>query len=264
MLKIGKYIFLLFLMFFSFYYTDKVIDFINNKDPLMMEILDVKNNYEVIPVNAIINDNTIIPGINGRMVDVEESYNNMKISGIFREDALYFVDWAPTSSLKDNREKYIIKGNSYKNNVSILCILNKNNINKLKEINDLTIFINHRDLSVDIINELDDNEIYSYGNNGVYTRESIVSDNSLIGSIGNNKSKYCLSKYKNDEVLELCYKNGMYTVIPNIIGGYYEVRNNLSNGSIILLNNLNDIDNIVRYIRSKGYNIVTLGELLQE
>lgn len=251
-------------MCFSFYYTDKVINFINNKDPLMMEIHDVKNVYEVIPVNAIINDNTIIPGIKGRVVDVEESYNNMKISGIFREDALHFVDCYPSSSLKDNGDKYIIKGNGYKNNVSVIYILNKNNIYKLKEINDLTIFINHRDLSIDIINELGDKEVYSYGNNGVYTKESIVSDNSLISSISNNKAKYCLSKYKNDEVLDLCYKNNMYTVIPNIIGGYYEVRNNLSNGSIILLNNLNDIDNIVRYIKSKGYNMVTLGKLLQE
>lgn len=264
MRKIGKYVFLLFLTGFSFYYTDKVMDFINNKDPLMKQIIDVKNSYDVIPVNAIINNDTIIPGINGKIVDVDESYNNMKISGIFREDALFFIDWIPESSLKNNGDKYIIKGNSHNNNVSILCILNKNNIYKLKESNDLTVFINHKDLSIDIINQLDGKEIYSYGNNGVYTKEIIVSDNSLISSMSNNESKYCLIKNKNKEVLDLCYKNGMYTVVPNIIGGYYEVRNSLSNSSIILLNNLNDIDNIIRYIKSKGYNIVTLGKLLQE
>lgn len=264
MRKIGKYMFILFLMCFSFYYTDKVINFINNKDPLMIKIYDVKDNYEVIPVNAIINDDTIIPGINGRTVDIQESYNNMKISGIFREDALHFDDLFPLFSLKDNSDKFIIKGNGYKKNVSLVFILNKNDIYKLKKINDLTIFINHSDLSIDIINELGTKEIYSYGNNGLYTKESIVSDNTLIDNLTNNKSRYCLSKYKNNKVLDLCYKNDMYTVIPNIIGGYYEVRNNLSNGSIILLNNLNDIDNIIRYIRSKGYNIVTLEHLLQE
>ena len=46
--------------------------------------------------------------------------------------------------------------------------------------------------------------------------------------------------------------------------GYYNIKNNLSNGSIILLNNLNNIDIIVKYINSRGYEIVGLNKLLSE
>ena len=56
----------------------------------------------------------------------------------------------------------------------------------------------------------------------------------------------------------------MYVVIPNIIGDYVDVKNNISNGSIILLNNINNLDIIIKYIKSKGYDIVSLEELLTE
>ena len=89
-------------------------------------------------------------------------------------------------------------------------------------------------------------------------------DNTLINILTNNSSRFCLLKLKNDNVLNLCSENDMYTVIPNIVGNYYDVRNNLSNGSIILLDSLNNIHNIVRYIKSKGYQVVGLKELLSE
>ena len=43
-----------------------------------------------------------------------------------------------------------------------------------------------------------------------------------------------------------------------------DVKNNISNGSIILLNNINNLDIIIKYIKSKGYDIVPLEELLTE
>ena len=56
----------------------------------------------------------------------------------------------------------------------------------------------------------------------------------------------------------------MYTIIPNIIGDYTEIKNNISNGSIILINNTNNLNIIIKYINSKGYNIVPLSNLLKE
>lgn len=264
MKKVLKDILLLFLICFSFFYTEKVIDFINNKDPLMYEIINVKSNYNIAPVNAIIDDDTIIPGIIGREVDVDKSYQNMKLGGIFREDALIFKNLFPYDILKDNKNKYIVSGNNSKKEVALLFVFNSNNIEKINLINNLTIFINHKDLTINNINLLNNKEIYSYGNNGLYTDEILTNDNALIDRLSNNKSKYCITKEKNDNVLEICSKNNMYTVIPNIIGGYYEIKNKLSNGNMILLNNLNDVDSIIKYIKSKGYNIVALSRLLNE
>lgn len=263
MKKVIEGTFILFLTCFSFYYTDKVINLINERDPLMVEIVNIKNNYEILPVGAIIDDDTIIPGILGKEVDVDKSYNNMKSSGIFREEALIFKDLYPNTSLKDNKDKYIIRGNSTRKTVAILVILN-NNVDDIKKIDNVTVFMNHSDLTIANINLLKDKEIYTYGNNGIYSSEILTSDNAVISKLSNNKSNYCMIKNKDDNILNLCNKKNMYVVIPSVVGGYYEVKNNLSNGSIILLDNLNDIDVIVKYIKSKGYDIVTLSTLLRE
>ena len=60
MRKVIEGFLLLFLVCFSFFYTDKVINMINEKDPLMMEIVNVKSSYDVLPVNATLEDDTVI------------------------------------------------------------------------------------------------------------------------------------------------------------------------------------------------------------
>lgn len=264
MKKIIKNFLILSLVLFSFFYTDKVMTMIDNKNPLMQEINDLKSTYEVLPVSTIIDGDTIIPGLKGREIDVQKSYENMKIGGIFREDALIFKDLYPEDTLKDNINKYIIKGNPNKKEISLLLILNTNNISKIKEIENVTIFLNHKDITSSNITNLKGHEIYSYGQNGKYEFEELVSDNSLINRLTDNKLLYCLAKEKNKETLKICNDNKMHVIIPNIIGGYYSIQNNLSNGSIILLDSINDIDMIIKYIKGKGYSIVPLSTLLKE
>ena len=67
------------------------MDLVNRKDPLMNKINLLKDKYEILPVNAILEDNTIIPGIKGKSVNLDKSYENMKKSGIFREDYLIYI-----------------------------------------------------------------------------------------------------------------------------------------------------------------------------
>ena len=255
--------FVILLISFSFFYTDKVINIINHKNPLMKEIEELKSKYDVLPVNAILDNDTIVPGIKGREINIDDSYNNMKLGGIFREEALVFKDIYPTSSINNNMDKYIVKGNGSKKEISIIVILN-NNIDKIKKLDNITVFINHKDITNSNIKLLKDKEIYTYGKNGEYNKEILINDNTLINRLSNNKSNYCLLKDKDDGILKLCSENNMYTVIPNIYGDYYNIRNNLSNGSIILLSNINNIDVIVKYIESKGYEIVGLNKLLSE
>lgn len=75
---------------------------------------------------------------------------------------------------------------------------------------------------------------------------------------------YCLSKEKNEDTLNICNNNDMYVVIPNIVGDLLNIKKSISKGSIILIEDLNNINLIIRYINSKGYQIVPLSTLLKE
>lgn len=223
----------------------------------------LKDKYEILPVNAVIEGNTIIPGKRGKTVDLDKSYENMKASGIFREESLIYKDLLPSEILLNNKDKYIIKGNSSNNKVALIVILNANNIDKVKELDNITVFLNHNDVTIDNIKKLK-SSVYTYGSNGIYSEDILMNDNIIINRTSNNKSLYCLLKEKNINTLNICNKKNMYGVIPNIIGDYSEVKNNLSSGSIILLNNINNLDIIIKYIEGKGYEIVPLSKLLEE
>ena len=264
MKEIIKKISLLILICFSFFYTDKVINYVNLNSGLMKQIDRVKEEYKTKEVNGCIKEDVIIPGISGKEINVSKSFNNMKEYNTFIEDYLVYDNIIPTISLEDNKDKYIIKGNNNKKEVSIIVIIDTNNINKINEIKGITLFINHKLLTIDNLNKLKNNEIYTYGNNGKYTKNTLINDNTLINSLSNNRSKYCLTKEKNREVINTCKESEMYTIIPNINGDYLTIKDNLSNGSIILLNNINNLDNIIKYIKSKGYKIVYLDTLLKE
>ena len=265
MKNIFNYFFLISLVFFSFFYTDKVINIINKKDPLMVEITKQKDKYKVEPTEAIITENTVIPGIEGKEIDVDKSYEKMKTEGVFREQSIIYNKVTPTNSISNNKDKYIIKGNNNKQEVSIIVIVDKNNtIDKIYNIDNITLFIDSKYLTIDNLNKIKSKDIYSYGNKGVYNNELLLIDNTLIKRKNNKMQLYCLSKEKNEDTLNICNNNDMYVVIPNIVGDLLNIKKSISKGSIILLEDLNNINLIIRYINSKGYQIVPLGTLLKE
>ena len=57
------------LLVFSFYLTDRVTELAINTNPLMQNIKSNMVNYEVKSVDAIIDNNTIIPGIKGKKIN---------------------------------------------------------------------------------------------------------------------------------------------------------------------------------------------------
>ena len=264
MREIIKKISLLILICFSFFYTDKVINYINLNSSLMKKIDSIKDEYRVEEVNGIIDEDTIIPGISGKKININKSFDNMKEYNTFIEDYLVYDNIVPSIKLDDNKDKYIIKGNNNKKEVALLFIVTSNNIDRIKDISKITLFINHDTLTIDNINKYKNNEIYTYGNKGIYNKNILINDNSLINNLSNNRSKYCLTKEKNSSVIKICKDNEMYTIIPNIIGNYNDIKDNLSNGSIILLDSINNLDNIIKYIENKGYKIVYLDKLLEE
>ena len=277
--RIIKLIGLLALIGFSFFYTDKVINVIKEEDEIMITLNNIQDNYFIEPQNASIVSNTIIPGINGQRINIEASYKNMKTEGIFNQNLIEYEKIIPEKSITNNKDKFIIKGNDQKQEISLIFILtNSKYLNKIESIlNNKNIIANYftdYDYLIENstkIKEMNNKEIYSYGNNGDYTQDNLLFSNNLINRISKNNAIYCLSSDMNKEILNICSKNELYTIVPNIIGtkdNYSLIKNNISNGSIILMNMTNDtakeLDTIIDYIKGKGYKIVGLSRLLSE
>ena len=277
--KVLKLIGLLVLIVFSFFYTDKVVSVIRETDPLMDKINSLKDKYEVKPINGIVTGDTVIPGINGKTINLEKSYKNMHGDGVFDENKIIYDEIKPNIGLIDNRDKFIIRGNGKKKMVSIVFILNDSrylkrleNVISLKNVN-VNYFVSYDYLvnNAIVIKKMSNGEFYNYGDDGVYTPDNILFANNLISRITNNEAIYCLSIDKNSKVLRLCDNNNLYTIIPNIVvsnNPYQMVKNNLVSGSIILMeiNNasITEFGIIVDYIRGKGLEVVSLSKLLSE
>lgn len=269
-MKIIKYLGLFLLICFTFFYTEKVVNVINNNDELMIDIKDRAINYEIEAIDAVIDNDTIIPGKYGKVVNIDKSYYNMKSSKVFNDKLLFYDIVKPNISLKDNNDKYIIGGNPKFKNVSLIYILNNNiesNINLINSINyRINIFLNYEFMlkNINMLNSLNNHDIYNYGNDGIYTEDNVIMGNNIINNRTNNRSIYCLARTRNDNTINMCSKNRMYTIIPSIDRNYSDIKSNIKNGSIIMINNIKELDVIVNYINSKGYNIVSLSELLSE
>ena len=108
------------LMIFSFYYTEKVALYVQNNTPLKKEIITYKQDNAVEYVNAQINGEYIIPGINGLEVNVDKSYSKMKSYNVFSERYLIYDEVKPEVSVNNFKNKIINLGNARKNAISII------------------------------------------------------------------------------------------------------------------------------------------------
>ena len=259
---------------FSFFYTDRVMNVISDKDPLKQEIINLSNNYKLSSNEAVVSGDTIIPGSNGREVNIDKSYKKMRTGNVFNDKLLVFNVIYPEYKLKDNMDKYIINGNINKKEISIVFIINNdNNIDKIisildnkKVVSNLFIEYNYLFNNINKIKKYNNHNIYSYSDK--YTYDTLIIGNNIITRTMNNKPIYCLSKTKNKDNINVCSYSNMYTIIPSINGGYNDIKSNLSNGNIILLdtsiNTVNELNLIINFINSKGYDIVGLDKLLSE
>ena len=100
MRKYYQYLGLAIIMVFSFYYTEKIALIVLNKNPLMQSIHEEKDNYEEDFVNALIDGDYIIPGINGLEVNARESFYKMQELDTFNQYYLVFDQIKPEISLR--------------------------------------------------------------------------------------------------------------------------------------------------------------------
>lgn len=259
---------------FSFYYTDKIIDLSKKQDVIMKEILNNKETVEISSIDAILDNDYIVPGLEGISVNVDKSYYKMKELGFFNENLYIFISDYPKISVDDYYDKFIIRGNSNKKEVALIFKLtNANNIEKIiKILNENKIFGNFFiDGNVD---ESILNKIVSYnhfiGNLGT-DLDTIKYNNTLIKKIIKYDNNYCYVEDDNYNILNICKDLKMKTIKSIKVSNtnpYIFIKTNLISGGIYTLDTnsytLNELNIIIQYIKQKGYNVVTIDNLLNE
>lgn len=274
MKKILKSFGIITLICFSFFYTEKVMTVVSEQDPLKIEITNKKEKYKISPNEAQVTKDTIIPGTTGREVNIEKSYKKMRKYNIFNEKLLVYDPIYPEYTLKENKDKYIIKGNINKKEVSFIFIINSNNnfkdilniLNQKEVISNLFIDYNYLNNNISNIKNNKNHYIYSYQEE--YSYEKLLISNNIIEKLSNNKPIFCLTKQQNKNNLNTCSYVSLNTVIPSVKGNLTNIKNNLENGSIILLDTsqtiVKELSYIIDFIEKKGYKIVSLETLLKE
>lgn len=264
---------------FSFFMTEKTTTVIKNVDDIMIEIKDKYKNYERMSIDAKIVDDTIIPGVKGINVDVNKSYRKMKKYGYYNDKLYVYKKIKPKISMQDHLDKYVISGNKINRNISlvfivdsdtnideVLKIMNKNKVFGSLFVDD-TWFSNNNELVLNLIDEG-----YTIGNlshNLDYLDSSFGWMDTIIKSLSKQKQGFC---YYTDNIdnLSSCVRLKNYTIKPiEINNNYlYEVKKNISNGMMISFKVSSglekELDSIINYIKSKGYNLVNINELLSE
>ena len=257
MKKIFQYIGLIGICLFSFYYTEKIALYVKMKNPLMKEINNIKEEMYVNSINSeLISDIYIIPGLNGKEVDLDKSFVNMKEENILNLEKLVYSQVTPEVSLENNKERIIVRGNENKNSVSLI----------FENDSDLTKYMYQQGY---IINVLINKESYN--------KNYELINNSKIDSIYSNIKNYL---NKNNINKNLCYINEG-DEIPNLCKDKYLFKNSLiinhsnlstnknkiKSGEIILIEktlSLSELLIIIDQINYQALNIVPLSELLSE
>lgn len=271
--KIFKISAVLLLVGFSFFYTEKVTLIARNSDPIMRAIKKEESNKKVSNVNPVINNDEYIMGINGCEIDVDKSYSKMRSVGEFKEELIVMKE---TSNDKDLTDKYVIGGNNKEKKVSLIFIVNKDiDSNLTNYINDKNLKVNYfidgkyleeNMITVKFLSE--NSNIYYLGENEEYSDENILYHNNLISMNGSNEPKYCFTSDKDNNTLKLCNDYDMVTIKSDIIKDniYKRIKDKLNNGVIFAIDsdNTDEIKVSINYILSKGYNIISLEDLLSE
>ena len=267
------------LVLFSFYYTNKTIDIIQETDPLMKQIKEESKKYEVPAEDAKIEEDKITPGKNGKEVDYDETYKKMKRYGTYNEVLTVFKETTPTVSIEDTYDKFVTGGHEEKKAVTLVFKITSNSdpteiiriLNQESTIG--TFFMDGLWLenNLVVVKEMLNHELEILNYNDKYEEIYFSSALQYLKNVSATIPKYCYAEYDNKEVIELCSKLELHTIIPTIkvtSSPFQEVKEKLQNAAIISLpinqTTETELKTVIDYIKSKGYKIVKLDELLSE
>lgn len=277
MKKIFEYIGIIALFIFSFVFTEKTATVLKEQDEIMIKIKEVEKKYYIKEKEAIITENTIIPGISGQMVDRSESYYKMKKMGLFNETLLVIKKIKPKNLLQNNKNKFIISGNKNKNEVSLIFLVKNNdyinNILDILEKNEINsnIFVTSDffEQNNSLINKISSKHlIANLSNNMDYKNPDFLWMNTIIKKFND---VFCYTENLNNDILEICSRNKAYTVVPTTIiknKPLMNISKKLNNGDIISIyvneDNIKELNMMINEIKNRGKEIVKLDNLLLE
>lgn len=257
MKKYEKYILFSILVLLSFYTTNKTANLVRNQDPILKEIRNISLEKKEDFVNAVIEDDYIIPGMYGSIIDELKSLAKMKEQDVFNNLYLVSQPIKPDISLSDNLDKIIIKGNSKKQQVSF--VIDENSSKKIKDYlvkNSIkaSLLITKDNFSKDSYFEQINNDFKNYKELDKTLKKNKINTNICVLDNNNSNLKFCKSKKK------YLVKPGMFLDNANII----EIKTKLDSGSIIYIKDATYLDCLVEYIKSKDLKIVPLSQLISE
>lgn len=255
-MKLFRNIGIIAIVLFSFFYTEKIANYVLENNELYKKIALEKDSYEVASVNATISGEYITPGLNGKEVNIKDSYYNMKDIDVFNSYYLIYNETYPEVSLNSNVDKIINHGNAKKNSVAFI----------LEYDSDLIDFFSTNNYEASVIVTLD-----------TFSKDSKLEQ--LNGEIkGFNDLESLLNKYTNNSNicyvsnnnLDICKKNSKYLVQTDKIitnSNIIEIKNSISSGDIYYVSKNTDPQNIGIIINSiiyKDLDIVRISDLISE
>lgn len=279
MKKVFQMIGLISLTCFSFFVTEQTATVVNDMDEIMIEIKAKKDEYKTQAIDAIIEENTIIPGLSKKEVNVNKSYKAMKNNGFFTDKLFVFDYTNPNISLTDNIDKYIIKGNPSKRMVSLIFRIENDEdiIDLLSIINNYnvksTFFVNYNWFSNN--NELA-GELIKEGHTIAPLMEDYSSSDfewmdMVLKKINKQSAGFCYNINENKNNLEECVLKNNYTIKPIEISDktpLVDIKQKLESGAFLSLKVNSqvkkELSTIIIHIKSKGYKLVNLEENILE
>ena len=277
MKNIKKLLCLFIFLLISMYYTNKSIDILKNIDPIMKQIKTTTEKYKVDPIDAVIDDKDISSGVYGKEIDYKESYSKMKQYGKYNEALTVLKDTKPTISIENTYDKYLVKGNPNNRSISLIFKLTKE-----KDLRDLLSILEKEDVQVtffidgtllenniNMIRKLSNHEVEVLSYNNELNEELIMTSISYLENITNRRPMFCYTETNNDKLLNSCRKNKLHTIKPNKVINKdlsKNIKKELESGITITINNYSNDELIysLRYLKSKGYNLVTIKDLYSE
>ncbi len=255
MSKILKRLFLILILFGSFIGTDMYVNYMNMKDPIYLSIKDLESDYNIDSIDAVVEDNYIIPGLNGVQIDVSKSFKKMKSKGVFQVSQLVFKEEKPHISATNYPKNIIIRGNPSKKGVSFVT-MNESIANLLD-----SEVVPYAFLTT--LNNYQDSYIY-----GTQINYEKIHFEELEDKLVKNKQNNNLCYY-DDELYDICLSNGKRVFTKSIVmdKNYLLNYKKIQSGDIIFLGDSlssNDLLFIIAEIRFRGLQILPLSLLLSE
>lgn len=264
MKKYVKYILISLFFVFSIFYTNKVIEISQYNNTILASINEYASLKDYKCREGSISNDGIILGISGLVVNKNKSYSNMKGIG-FKEELLEFDKDECILNKKNNIDRYILKGNDYNKNVSIVI-----NTDSGKYFNKMLDVSESKNIEINLLMNtsfLRDNITDNYNHSNILYKGSSLSDLNDFSSLLHNEF-FCV-KTNDYEIINDCKNKKLNSIKMN-----NEIKKDLlintkkllNNGVIIFIRenefNLSELSSTINYIKSRGYNIVNINELL--